>query len=129
MAKRDEIYIANLNFLLNYDDGDTNDEIEYEIFKVAFQDEESVHYDRQIGGNFGDLEQEPGNISTIMKFTSNLIKSVYFVNQEKSNEPYIIVGYNNITINNDRNTAEGEFLVDVTYSLLKDMNLQGKVSM
>ena len=70
MAKRDEIFLANLAFLLNYDEGQTNDEIEYEIFKVAFQDEETIHYDRQMGGNFRDLEQESGNIATIMKLGS-----------------------------------------------------------
>ena len=129
MAKRDEIFLANLAFLLNYDEGQTNDEIEYEIFKVAFQDEETIHYDRQMGGNFRDLEQESGNIATIMKFTSNIIKSVYFVNQEKNNDPYIVVGYNDITINNESNIPEGEFLVDVNYKVLKDINKQGKVSM
>ena len=128
MPKKEDIYVANLAFLLNYDDGDTDDEIQYEIFKVAFQDEETVHYDRQTGGNFRDLEQEQGNISTILKFTTNLIKSVYFVNQEKGNEPYIVVGYNDIAINNSSKVSEGEYLVDVNYRILQDITKHGTVT-
>jgi hypothetical protein len=121
------MYIANLAFLLNYDQGVTNDEIEYEIFKVAFQDKESVHYDRSLGGNFMDLEQEPANIATGLLFSSNIIESIFYVNQEKNNNPYIIVGYSDILID-DQSYKDGAYLVQVNYRLLSDITQQGTVS-
>lgn len=127
MATTDSMYIANLAFLLNYDQGTTNDEIEYEIFKIAFQDKESVHYDRSLGGNFMDLEQEPSNIATGLLFSSNIIESIFYVNQEKSNNPYIIVGYSDITID-DQSYKDGAYLVQVNYRLLSDITQQGTVS-
>lgn len=129
MPNVNDLYIANLAFLLDYDEGYTNDEIEYEIFKVAFQDKETVHYDRQMGGNFRDLEQEKNNIATMMMFTTNLIQSIYYTNAEKNNDPYIVVGYSNIKVNNDMASLnEGEYLVTIEYKLLSDLNNQGKVS-
>lgn len=128
MPKTNDLYIANLAFLLDYDEGYTEDEIAYEIFKVAFQDKESVHYDRQMGGNFRDLEQEKGNLSTIMMFTTNMIQSIYFVNAEKNNDPYIVMGYNDIIVNNDKSLSEGEYLVEAQYRILSDLNNQGRVS-
>ena len=101
MAKKDDLHIANLSFLLDYDEGTSNDEIKYEIFKVAFQDEETVHYDRQTGGNFRDLEQEPANLAAGLKFITGLVTSVYLVNQEKQNTPYIVIGSEDITIDTE----------------------------
>jgi hypothetical protein len=127
MATTDSMYIANLAFLLNYDQGTTNDEIEYEIFKIAFQDKESIHYDRSLGGNFMDLEQEPSNIATGLLFSSNIIESIFYVNQEKNNNPYIIVGYSDILID-DQSYKDGAYLVQVNYRLLSDITQQGTVS-
>ena len=127
MQLTDTMYIANLNFLLDYTDGTTLDEIEYEIYKVAFQSKEAVHYDRSIGGNFIDLEQEPSNIVTGLLFASDLITSIFTVNQEKNNNPYIVVGYNDIVISDDSYKG-GDYLVQVNYRLLKDLTVEGTVT-
>lgn len=127
MQLTDTMYIANLNFLLDYTDGTTLDEIEYEIYKVAFQSKETVHYDRSIGGNFIDLEQEPSNIATGLLFASDLITSIFTVNQEKNNNPYIVVGYNDIVISDDSYKG-GDYLVQVNYRLLKDLTVEGTVT-
>lgn len=127
MATTDNMYIANLAFLLDYQDGKTPDEIDYEIFKIAFQDKESVHYDRSLGGDFMDLEQDPDNISTSLMFASNMIESIYYVNQEKNNDPYIVVGYDDIKIDN-KIFKGGEYLVEITYKLLEDLTLEGSVT-
>jgi len=124
MAISETMYIANLASLLEYGDGTTADEIEYEIFKVAFQDKESVHYDRSIGGNFMDLEQDRSNISTALLFASGMIESIFYVNQEKGNNPYIVVGYDDIKIT-DGTSADGEYLVDLSYKLLSDLMNEG----
>jgi len=126
---QEKMYIANLAFLLNYTDGKTNDEIAYEIFKVAFQDKETVHYDRSIGGNFRDLEQEPANISVSITFLSNFIQSIYFVNEEKSNDPYIIVGFDDIFINLEHTNQQSSFTAEVNYRLLTDLTQEGKVQL
>lgn len=122
----DTMYIANLAFLLEYDDGTSNDEIEYEIFKAAFQDKESIHYDRDMGGNFLDLEQDPTNIVTGLTFSANLVQSIYEVNQEKNNDPYIVVGYSDINIV-DKYQGSDIYLVQVNYRLLKDLTTEGTV--
>ena len=127
MQLADTMYIANLNFLLDYTDGTTIDEIDYEIFKVAFQSKETIHYDRSIGGNFVDLEQEPANIATGLLFASDLITSIFTINQEKNNNPYIVVGYNDIVIS-DESYKQGDYLVQVNYRLLKDLTVEGTVS-
>lgn len=129
MARRDDLYIANLSFLLDYDDGTSNDEIEYEIFKVAFQDEETVHYDRQTGGNFRDLEQEPANLAAGLKFITGLVSSVYLVNQEKGNTPYIVLGSENITIDTEKESGDFKYIVNVEYMLLQDIDTNGTIEL
>lgn len=127
--KKDDLYIANLSFLLDYDDGTSNDEIEYEIFKVAFQDEETVHYDRQTGGNFRDLEQEPANLAAGLKFITGLVTSVYTVNQEKEYEPYIVVGSENIQIETEEETGDMRYIVNVEYMLMQNINVNGNINL
>lgn len=127
MQAAENMYIANLSFLLDYNDGTSTDEIEYEIFKVAFQDKESIHYDRSIGGNFMDLEQDRANVATGLLFSSNLIESIFYVNQEKNNDPFIVLGYSDITID-DGTRTDGPYIVDVRYRLLKDITIEGMVT-
>jgi hypothetical protein len=57
-----DFYYANLAFLANYGAGTTNDEIESEIYRAAFQVRGATHYDRNSGGSFQDTEQEPQNV-------------------------------------------------------------------
>ena len=128
MANNDTMYIANLAFFLNYDQGETTDEIELEIYKAAFQQKESIHYDRENGAGFQDLEQEPNNISVGLGFCSDLIESVYRINEEKGFEPYIVLGFDDITIDDDTAGKTGEYLVEVQYRLLQDLNTNGTVS-
>ncbi|MFW9871945.1 MAG: hypothetical protein ACFFG0_02510 [Candidatus Thorarchaeota archaeon] len=127
MPRKDELHIANLAFLLDYDDGTTDDEISYEIFKVAFQDKETIHYDRDIGGNFRDLEQEPANLSVVLWFVSNLIQSIYTVNEEKNNDPYIVVGFDDIRVEMDFSNNNSQVLTEINYKLLNDLNKKGTV--
>jgi hypothetical protein len=129
MATDIGMYIANLGFLLEYGDGTTNDEIESEIYKVAFQDKETVHYDRQIGGNFKDLEQEKTNIVAILKFIANLVTSVYYVNMEKNNEPYIVVGADDIKTEEEIVDGGGKYIVQVGYRLLQDLSKEGTIKL
>lgn len=126
MAVSENTYITNLAFLLDYGDGTSPDEIEYEILKLAFQDKESVHYDRSMGGNFMDLEQEPSNVTAGLLFSSNLIESIYYANQEKNNNPYIVVGSDDITIE-ENSLKDKPYIVNVQWRLLKDLNNEGTV--
>lgn len=129
MPRSDKMYIANLAFLLNYDEGRTDEEIQYEIFKAAFQDKEVVHYDRALGGNFRDLEQEPSNISTVLWFISNFIESIFFVNSEKNFDPYIVIGYEDIKIIADDTGDIVSYLTEITYRLLTEANEIGTVQL
>lgn len=125
MAIKNDMYIANLSFLLNYNDGATTDEMEYEIFTAAFQLPESRHYDRQFGGGFQELEQEPATPATGLKFSTNLIKSVYIVNQKKNYNPYIVVGFSDIRITDNYLKGGDQYLVDVSYRLLQNIKIKG----
>lgn len=125
--KDSDLYMANLSFLLDYEDGIKDDEVEFEIFNVAFQVKESVHYDRIMGAGFEDLEQEPSNFASGLMFTSGLIESIYRINLEKSSNPFIVVGYNDIEIKNNIAKKDGEYLVDVKHRLLQDIQNSGSL--
>ena len=88
-------YLGNLAFLLNYTDGTKNDEIEYEIFRIAFEKKGSTHYNRRSGGSFEDLEQESSNEAEVLMltFATNMVESLYFVNEARNFNPYIVMGY------------------------------------
>ncbi len=121
-------YIANLGFLLDYNEGTTNDEIEYELFKIAFQVKGSVHYDRVIGGDFENLEQEPSvdALSALpLRFSASMVESVYRLNEEKSFNPYIVVGFADISTAIEDTT----YYVELKYRLLKDLIKEGKIKM
>jgi hypothetical protein len=87
-----------------------------------------VHYDRVKGAGLADLEQELSNLSTALLFSANLVESVFYVNREKSNNPYIVVGHNDIQINDETTKKSGQYIVNVQYKLLQDLNKNGTVS-
>ena len=120
----EQMHIANLGFLLNFGDGTTKDEVESELFKIIFQIKNHIHYDREIGGSFENVEQEPFNMITIFEFTASVLESVYRLNEEKSFDPFIVVGANDIIID----TSEGKFEVTVQWRLLQDLNISGEVN-
>jgi hypothetical protein len=127
MAQANNMFIANLDFLLNYENGESIDEIESEIFKVAFQTKETIHYDRAVGAGFPDLEQDPNNITTGLLFAANLIESVYRINEEKNFNPYIILGYSDITIIDETAKQSGEYIITARYKLLRDLSTTGSI--
>jgi hypothetical protein len=118
-----EFYNANLAFILSYTDGTKEDEIEYELYKVFWQSEGLVHYDRENGGGFEDLEQDPDNSVNILLFVSNLLKTVYRVNAKKNYDPYIVVSYNDIA----QKRKDEKLLITVGYRLLQDLKTQGNI--
>jgi len=120
-----DMYIANLAFLLEYGDGTTNDEIESELFKIAFQVKGSTHYDRRMGGSFENLEQEPSSLadSLMLSFSADLVESIYITNEEKKFNPYIIVGFSDIETSLDGTT----YYVNIKYRLLRDLTINGQI--
>ena len=121
----ENLHVANLAFLLSYGDGTSNDEIEYEIYKLAFEKKGTTHYNRRMGGSFEDLEQENSNASEVlmMTFSTNMVESLYYVNEARGFNPYIIMGYSDIETEIDGTT----YYVNAKYRLLKDLNTEGKV--
>lgn len=124
--KESSMYLANLSFFLEYDDGTADDEIELELFKVAFQLKESVHYDRVMGAGFQELEQERSNFSTGINFMSGLIESIYRTNLEKNKDPFIVVGHSDVIIETQP-TENEDYFVSVQYRLLQDIRNAGKI--
>jgi hypothetical protein len=125
MPQKNDMYIANLAFYLNYGDGSSPDEVEYEILKVAFQQKGTVHYDRAYGGGFQDLEQEPNSEAAFLTFGSNFVEAIYIVNAEKGFDPYIIIGFTDI----EGGEVENEYIVNVNYRMLKDLTQTGTVQL
>lgn len=123
--KDSDLYMANLSFFLDYGDGTANDEIELELFKIAFQLKESVHYDRVLGAGFQELEQDLSGVATGIKFMSSFIESVYRTNLEKNKDPFIVLGHNDIVIEDQ---VGGEYLVNVQYRLLQDIKNTGSIN-
>ncbi len=125
--QNENLYIANLDFLLNYGNGETNDEIESEIYKLAFQIKGTAHYDRALGGSFQDIEQEQSSAAEVimLMFGANLVESIYTVNVERNFSPYILVGFNDITSELEDTTLN----VNVQYRLLKDLKVQGLIKL
>ena len=118
-------HVANLAFLLNYDEGITNDEIEYEIYKLAFEKKGTTHYNRAMGGSFEDLEQENSNASEVLmlQFSANMVESLYYVNEARNFNPYIVMGFADI----ETDIQDTTFYVSVKYRLLKDLNTKGNL--
>ena len=127
MEEEEEVvlFTANLGFFLNYKDGTTNDEIESELYKLAFQSKGSVHYDRVMGGEFDSLEQENSNDAEVllMRFAANMIESVYRLNEEKGFSPYIVMGFDDIDI-----ISKGESPhIMMKYRLLDNLQINGEI--
>jgi len=114
---------ANLGFLLNYTNGYKKDEIESELYRIIFQAKESTHYDREKGGSFENLEQEKNNAGVLLLFISNIISSVYWLNESKQFDPYIVVDFSDI----ETETINSQFLIVVKYRLLQDLQIEGQL--
>lgn len=122
-----QFYILNLGFFLNWDQGITDAEIESELYRVVWQVKGDVPYDRIQGGSFEDLEQAQNNEDQIMMlmFVKNIIESIYRLNASKNFDPYLIVGYDDIKIENDVKT--GTFILTIYWRLLQDITKTGKI--
>lgn len=120
----ENMYIANLDFFLNYDDGTSNDEIEFEIYKAAFQIKGGTHYDRRMGGSLQEIEQE--SVSTrdvvMLQFLTNMIASIYIVNEEKNFSPYIVMGFTDF----ETEIKDTSFYIIMYYRLLENLNQVGQ---
>ncbi len=114
---------ANLGFFLNYTTGYKKEEIESELYRIIFQSIEQTHYDRAKGGSFGDIEQEKNNIGILLFFISNIIQSIYWLNESKAFDPYIIVDFSDI----ETKTENSQFVMIVKYRLLQDLAIQGNI--
>jgi len=123
----ENMHIANLAFLLDYDSGTTPEEIEYELYKLAFQTKGEIHYDRLVGGAFENIEQESSNDAELLmlKFGASMVESVYYMNEEKKFDPYVVVGFTDITT-----TVRGSTVVVViNYRLLQNVTISGQISL
>ncbi len=119
----ENMYIANLGFFLNFGDGSTNDEIESELFRVIIEVKGTRVYDRAKGGSFENLEQEKPRSDVILLHVSQIIESVYRLNEERNFNPYIIVGASDL---NAIYEEENKLPVTVKYRLLQDMSTSGE---
>jgi hypothetical protein len=127
MEKIKKMYIANLAFVLDYTDGTTNDEIESELFRIAFQNKGLTPYDRANGGNFEQIEQSAYNQVLVMLFFKDLIESIYRLNETREFNPYIVVGYTDIEITEETIQEKRVHYFNMAYRLLQDLELQGKI--
>ncbi|WP_411821208.1 hypothetical protein [Leptospira sp. 'Mane'] len=123
MTDTNDFSYANLGFFLNYSNGYKQNEIETELYRIIFQTKEMTHYDREKGGSFGDLEQEKNNPAAMLLFISNIISSVYWLNESKGFDPYIVVDFSDI----ETKTEDSQFIMIVKYRLLQDLQIAGEI--
>lgn len=125
MAK-DKMHLANLGFYLSYDTGRTKDEIESELLKLLLQDKTETHYDRDVGGSFSNLSQEPNDLYTqAFVFYYNIVEAIYRRNEERNFENYIIVGAEDIILT--PNVDTGGLDVYIQWKLLQDLSAKGSL--
>ena len=122
MPQDDNIFpSANLAFFLKETNGYDKEQIEGELLRLIFQVKGLTHYDRANGGSFEDLEQEKEDPSVLIGFVSNIIESVYRLNETKNFDPYIIIDFSKIYAE----VKEGAFVVHITWSILQDLSVGG----
>jgi len=115
--------LANLEFLVNYNDGQSKDEIESELFRVFFQVQGTIPYDRQNGGNFQNLEQSKNNEEMQIQIAKDMVLSVYLLNQSKNNNPYIVMGFSDVKV---KRTSE-DFIITAFWRKFQDLSIVGAI--
>ncbi len=127
MSAKTEFHSANLAHFLGYTDGRKPQEIEGDILRVAFQTPGLTKYDRQNGGGFENIEQARADSVTQLLFSRNLIESVYRMNEERRFDPFVVLGYEDVTVEANR----GSYELFLSYRLIDDlfnpMNLRAAV--
>lgn len=89
-------------FLETYDRGDKVDERDSDIARLMLQAKGNVHYDRDQGGSFEELEQEPNDEGLFQKFLMNAVESIFRLNESKRFDPFVVVGVRDITLERGR---------------------------
>lgn len=129
----DKSHIASLSFMIENGEigtGQTEDEVEYELFRLAFQKRGSVSFDRANGGSFENLEQEVYDPNIMLLFMTDMIESIYRTNEEKNFQPYIVVGFSDIESTQEKSTSGGlEYVMRIHWRLIQDLDKSGTVQL
>jgi len=84
-------------FLETYDRGDKENERDSDIARLMLQVPGEVHYDRDQGGGFENLEQEPNDEGLFQKFRMDAVESIFRLNESKQFDPFVVVGVRDVT--------------------------------
>ncbi len=119
---RDKFEIANLGYFLDlYVDGASIQDRESDLFRVFFQTPREVAYDRENGGGVENLEQEPQSQKLFLRFSINIIETVYRINAERDFDPFVILGFSDISQSKEPDGPnKGETVISVKHRLLSD---------
>ncbi len=93
-------------FLETYERGDTEDERDSDIARLMLQTKGNVHYDRDQGGGFEELEQEPNDEGLFQKFRMDAVESIFRLNESKRFDPFVVVGVRDLTVDQSGRTKQ-----------------------
>ena len=110
-------------FLETYERGDTENERDSDIARLMLQTKGNVHYDRDQGGGFEELEQEPNDEGLFQKFRMNAVESIFRLNESKRFDPFVVVGVRDLTVESERKDktsgpARTRLVVNITHRTL-----------
>jgi len=110
-------------FLETYDRGDKENERDSDIARLMLQSKGNVHYDRDQGGGFEELEQETNDEGLFQKFLMDAVESIFRLNESKRFDPFVVVGVRDVTIERERldpsvGPKGSRLVVNITHSTL-----------
>lgn len=120
----DNSYLANLSFALNRD-VNSKDAIASRLYRLVFQVKGSMPYDREQGGSFENMENENDYQKAIYEFMRNVVESVYRDNSRNSSQPFIVVGFNDISVIESEDKTEK--FIEIHYRNLNDLKNDGTI--
>ena len=127
MSQNELSHLASVDFLVNWGDSTSKNEIESELLRIILQVKDTIPYDRDGGGNFSNLEQEKNQPDLLrIELARDIVFSVYQLNVAKGFKPFIVVGFADVEVTQDLSAgADSDFIVLVRYRVLQDLTVKG----
>lgn len=115
-------YNASFGFLTNYKNGFFDNEIQYDILIIVNNFRKDTHYSRELGASLQNLEQT--NELFHIYFIMYVVEQIYKLNVNRNFEPYIVVGYKDIEIEQEKEKMN----ITIKYRILQNINKQGEIN-
>ncbi|MDA3900072.1 MAG: hypothetical protein PF637_06085 [Spirochaetes bacterium] len=116
--------LASLGQYTSQKTGRTKKEIEASLYSLFMQTKGLSHYAREDGGSFSLIENDNDTIIARDLCIKNFIESVFRLNQRRNMQPFIVIGYQDVEIYEDK----GRTVFSINWRLLDDLSVSGSVT-